>query len=122
VPAGAGRATALVIATYAFVRLAAPSAASNGSSNSSGQTVTDDRQLAVVWPWRLVPWWEHVDLDQCVHRPLERGPDAEPWDPPEAGRFDFIAMDFHDLASQMGIWGFPNQSDIGIRSFGVRGF
>jgi 2-haloacid dehalogenase len=57
-----------------------------------------------------------------VHRPLERGPDAEPWDPPEAGRFDFIAMDFHDLASQMGIWGFPNQSDIGIRSFGVRGY
>jgi 2-haloacid dehalogenase len=56
-----------------------------------------------------------------VHRPLERGPDAEPWDPPEAGRFDFIAMDFHDLASQMGIWGFPNQSDIGIRGFGVRG-
>ncbi len=57
-----------------------------------------------------------------VHRPLEQGPDAEPWDPPEAGRFDFIAMDFHDLASQMGIWGFPNQSDIGIRSFGVRGY
>jgi 2-haloacid dehalogenase len=37
-----------------------------------------------------------------VHRPLERGPDAEPWDPPEAGRFDFIAMDFHDLAAQRG--------------------
>lgn len=55
-----------------------------------------------------------------VHRPLERGPDAEPWDPPEAGRFDFIAMDFHDLASQMGIWGYPNQGDIGTRTFGVR--
>ena len=39
-----------------------------------------------------------------VHRPLERGPDAEPWDPPEAGRFDFIAMDFHDLASQANIF------------------
>jgi 2-haloacid dehalogenase len=52
-----------------------------------------------------------------VHRPLERGPDAEPWDPPEAGRFDFIAMDFHDLASQLGIWGYPNQQDIGIRTF-----
>jgi 2-haloacid dehalogenase len=55
-----------------------------------------------------------------VHRPLERGPEAEPWDPPEAGRFDFIAMDFHDLASQMGIWGYPNQPDIGTRTFGVR--
>jgi 2-haloacid dehalogenase len=52
-----------------------------------------------------------------VHRPLERGPDAEPWDPPVAGRFDFIAMDFHDLASQMGIWGYPNQQDIGTRTF-----
>jgi 2-haloacid dehalogenase len=55
-----------------------------------------------------------------VHRPLERGPEAEPWDPPEAGRFDFIAMDFHDLASQMGIWGYPNQPDIGTRTFGGR--
>ena len=56
-----------------------------------------------------------------VHRPLERGPDAEPWEPPEASRFDFIAMDFHDLASQLGIWGYPNQPDIGTRTFGVRG-
>ena len=51
-----------------------------------------------------------------VHRPLERGPEAEPWDPPEAARFDFIAMDFHDLASQLGIWSYPNQPDIGTRT------
>ena len=55
-----------------------------------------------------------------VHRPLERGPTAEPWDPPEAGRFDFIAMDLHDLASQLGIWSYPNQPDIGTRTFGIR--
>ena len=42
-----------------------------------------------------------------VHRPLERGPDAPPWDPPEVGRFDFLATDFNDLASQLGIWSLP---------------
>jgi 2-haloacid dehalogenase len=42
-----------------------------------------------------------------VHRPLERGPNAAPWDPPEVGRFDFIATDFNDLASQLGIWALP---------------
>jgi hypothetical protein len=26
-------------------------------------------------------------------------------------------MDFHDLASQMGIWGYPNQQGIGTRTF-----
>ena len=38
-----------------------------------------------------------------VHRPLERGPDREPAPMPEAGRFDFIATDFNDLASQLGL-------------------
>ncbi len=38
-----------------------------------------------------------------VHRPLERGPDRSPPPMPEAGRFDVIATDFGDLASQMGV-------------------
>lgn len=38
-----------------------------------------------------------------VHRPLERGPNAPPWPLPEVGRFDFIATDFNDLASQLGL-------------------
>ena len=42
-----------------------------------------------------------------VHRPLERGPDAAPWNPPELGRFDFLVTDFHDLATQLGIWSLP---------------
>lgn len=37
-----------------------------------------------------------------VHRPLERGPDADPPSWPEAGRFDLLASDFNDLASLLG--------------------
>jgi 2-haloacid dehalogenase len=37
-----------------------------------------------------------------VHRPLEFGPSRVPT-PPAAGRFDVIAKDFEDLASQMGV-------------------
>jgi 2-haloacid dehalogenase len=42
-----------------------------------------------------------------VHRPLERGVDREapPW--PELGRFDFLATDFGDLATQLGVWSLP---------------
>jgi 2-haloacid dehalogenase len=36
-----------------------------------------------------------------VHRPLEYGP-ARPSTPPAAGRFDFMARDFRELASQLG--------------------
>ena len=36
-----------------------------------------------------------------VHRPLEFGPSRTPT-PPEPGRFDFMAKDFRDLASQLG--------------------
>jgi 2-haloacid dehalogenase len=81
-------------------------------------------------PWQVMLVAAHPgDLDAAkgfglrtayVHRPLERGPEADPWDPPQAGRFDFIAMDFHDLASQLGIWSYPNQPDIGTRTFGLR--
>jgi 2-haloacid dehalogenase len=38
-----------------------------------------------------------------VHRPLERGRDREPPPWPEAGRFDLMATDFGDLASQLGV-------------------
>jgi len=38
-----------------------------------------------------------------VHRPLERGPDREPPPWPETGRFDLLASDFGDLASQLGV-------------------
>lgn len=41
-----------------------------------------------------------------VHRPLER-PNREPPPWPEAGRFDFLADDFHDLAAQLGISRLP---------------
>lgn len=37
-----------------------------------------------------------------VHRPLEFGP-RKTTDPPAAGRFDFVANDFRDLASQAGL-------------------
>jgi 2-haloacid dehalogenase len=37
-----------------------------------------------------------------VHRPLEFGPGKEP-KMPAAGRFDYLAKDFKDLASQMGL-------------------
>jgi 2-haloacid dehalogenase len=36
-----------------------------------------------------------------VHRPLEFGPARTPT-PPPAGRFDFMAKDFVDLAAQLG--------------------
>jgi 2-haloacid dehalogenase len=36
-----------------------------------------------------------------VHRPLEFGPARTPT-APEPGRFDFMASDFRDLASQLG--------------------
>lgn len=36
-----------------------------------------------------------------VHRPLEYGP-ARPSTPPATGRFDYMAKDFRDLASQLG--------------------
>jgi 2-haloacid dehalogenase len=36
-----------------------------------------------------------------VHRPLEYGPARKPT-PPEAGRFDFMASDFRELAGQLG--------------------
>lgn len=38
-----------------------------------------------------------------VHRPLERGAGREPPAWPEAGRFDLLAADFDDLASQLGV-------------------
>jgi 2-haloacid dehalogenase len=38
-----------------------------------------------------------------VHRPLEYGPTAKPPVMPEAGRFDFLAKDFNDLAAQLGL-------------------
>jgi 2-haloacid dehalogenase len=38
-----------------------------------------------------------------VHRPLERGASREPPSWPEAGRFDLLATDFDDLASQLGV-------------------
>jgi 2-haloacid dehalogenase len=38
-----------------------------------------------------------------VHRPLERGPGREPPPWPEARRFDLLASDFGDLASQLGV-------------------
>jgi 2-haloacid dehalogenase len=38
-----------------------------------------------------------------VHRPLENGPNAKPPAMPEAGRYDFLAKDFNDLASQLGL-------------------
>jgi len=41
-----------------------------------------------------------------VHRPLER-PNREPPPWPEVGRFDFLARDFHDLATQLGTWALP---------------
>ena len=37
-----------------------------------------------------------------VHRPLEYGP-GRATDPPAAGRFDFVATDFRDLATQLGV-------------------
>jgi 2-haloacid dehalogenase len=37
-----------------------------------------------------------------VHRPLEFGPGRTPT-PPDAGRFDFMAKDFRDLARQLGV-------------------
>jgi 2-haloacid dehalogenase len=37
-----------------------------------------------------------------VHRPLEYG-SGRPSNPPPAGRFDFMAKDFRDLASQLGV-------------------
>jgi len=42
-----------------------------------------------------------------VHRPRERGPNADPPPWPEVGRFDFLAEDFHDLATQLGVWALP---------------
>jgi 2-haloacid dehalogenase len=39
-----------------------------------------------------------------VHRPFELGLDRERTEWPESGRFDFLATDFNDLASQLGIW------------------
>ncbi len=38
-----------------------------------------------------------------VHRPNEREPGVPTTQMPEAGRFDFRATDFHDLASQLGV-------------------
>ncbi len=38
-----------------------------------------------------------------VHRPLERGPDRPPTVMPETGRFDLLAVDFDDLAAQLGL-------------------
>jgi 2-haloacid dehalogenase len=38
-----------------------------------------------------------------VHRPNELGPAAKPPVMPEAGRFDFLAKDFNDLAAQLGL-------------------
>jgi 2-haloacid dehalogenase len=38
-----------------------------------------------------------------VHRPLERGPDREPSPWPDADRFDLLASDFGDLATQLGV-------------------
>ena len=41
-----------------------------------------------------------------VHRPLER-PNREPPPWPEPGRFDILASDFNDLATQLGVWAPP---------------
>ena len=38
-----------------------------------------------------------------VHRPLEYGPTAKPPAMPEAGKYDFLAKDFNDLAKQLGL-------------------
>ena len=38
-----------------------------------------------------------------VHRPRELGPAAKPTVMPDAGRFDFLARDFNDLAAQLGL-------------------
>jgi 2-haloacid dehalogenase len=38
-----------------------------------------------------------------VHRPLENGPTKPHAPAPAAGRFDFLATDFNDLASQLGV-------------------
>ena len=38
-----------------------------------------------------------------VHRPLEYGPAAKPPAMPEAGKYDFLAKDFNDLAKQLGL-------------------
>ena len=38
-----------------------------------------------------------------VHRPLENGPAAKPSVRPAAGRFDYNAADFKELATQLGV-------------------
>jgi 2-haloacid dehalogenase len=38
-----------------------------------------------------------------VHRPLEGGPNRPHLPMPAAGRFDFLATDFNDLARQLGL-------------------
>jgi len=38
-----------------------------------------------------------------VHRPLENGANGRVAPPPPAGRFDFLAKDLRDLASQLNL-------------------